>query len=112
MLVDPRTFIADWRDVVTYAAPRPQPALLVDEDELRVIVGGLEPGGMIPPHPERRAVYHALEGEGVLHLDGVALPFRAGAVVVAPAGSTRGIEAVTRLAFLAVRVGGPIDAGA
>ena len=61
-----------------------------------MLVGGLEPGGQIPPHPERRAVYHALEGEGVFHLDGEALPFRAGAVVVAPLGSTRGIDAVTR----------------
>ncbi len=108
--MDPRTFTPDWHDVVTYAAPGPQPALLVDEDELRVLVGGLEPGGMVPPHPERRAVYHALEGEGVFHLDGEALPFRAGAVVVAPAGSKRGIEAVTRLAFLAVRIGPPLDA--
>ena len=77
-----------------------------------VFVGGQAelPGGMVPPHPERRAVYHALEGEGVFHLDGEALPFRAGAVVVAPSGSRRGIEAVTRLAFLAVRIGPPLDA--
>ena len=109
--MDTRTLTPDWRDVVAYAAPRPQPALLVDEEDLRVLVVGLEPGGQVPPHPERRAVYHALEGEGVFHLDGAALPFRAGAVVVAPLGSTRGIDAVTRLAFLAVRVGGPIDAG-
>lgn len=102
--------LADWHDVVAYSAPGPQPALLVDEEELRVLVGGLEPGGRVPPHAERRAVYHALDGEGVFHLDGEALPFRAGAVVVAPAGSERGIEAVTRLAFLAVRIGPPIDA--
>ena len=108
--MDHRTFTPDWREVVTYAAPRPQPALLVDEEDLRVLVGGLEPGGQVPPHPERRAVYHALEGEGVFHLDGEALPFRAGAVVVAPLGSTRGIDAVTRLAFLAVRIGAPLDA--
>jgi quercetin dioxygenase-like cupin family protein len=109
--MDTRTHVPDWHDVVVYATPRPQPALLVDEEELRVLIGGLEPGGMIPPHPERRAVYHALDGEGVFHLDGERLPFRAGAVIVAPAGSTRGIEAVTRLAFLAVRVGPPIEGG-
>ena len=109
--MDPRTFTPDWRDVVTYAAPGPKPALLVDEEDLRVLVGGLEPGGQIPPHSARRAVYHALEGEGIFHLDGEAHPFRAGAVVVAPLGSTRGIDAVTRLAFLAVRIGAPLDAG-
>ena len=100
-----RTHVADWRDVIVYSAPGPTPHLLVDEPELRVLVAGLEPGGRIPPHPAPRAVYHALEGEGVLHLDGEALPFAAGAIVVAPAGSTRGIEAVSRLAFLAVRLG-------
>ena len=103
--MEPRTHTPDWRDVVTYAAPGPQPTLLVDEPDLRVLVAGLEPGGRIPPHPERRAVYHALEGEGILHLDGIGLPFRAGAIVVAPDGATRGIEAVTRLAFMAVRIG-------
>ena len=61
--MDPRTFVPDWREVVTYAAPGPQPTLLCDEPDLRVLVAGLEPGGRIPAHPERAAVYHALEGE-------------------------------------------------
>jgi len=100
-----RPYVADWHDVVIYSGPGPTPRLLVDEPELRVLVGGLEPGGRIPPHPERRAVYTALEGEGFFFLDGVALSFHGGAIVVAPEGSTRGIEAVTRLAFTAVRIG-------
>lgn len=103
-MADP-AFIADWRSVITYSAPGPTPYLLVDEPELRVLVAGLEPGGRIPPHPAPRAVYHALEGEGAMVLDGERLPFRAGTVVVAPEGATRGIEAVSRLAFLAVRMG-------
>ena len=103
--MDPRTFVPDWHDVVTWSAPGPSPALLVDEEDLRVLVAGLEPGGRIPPHPGPRGVYHALEGEGRYTLDGEVLDFRAGAIVVAPAGAVRGIEAVTRLAFLAVRLG-------
>jgi quercetin dioxygenase-like cupin family protein len=102
---DPVPSIPDWHDVVTYSSPGPTPHLVVDEPELRVLVAGLEPGGRIPPHPERRAVYTALDGEGFLFLDGVAIPFREGAIVVAPEGSARGIEAVTRLAFMAVRIG-------
>ena len=104
-------YVPDWHDVVIYSAPGPTPRLLVDEPELRVLVAGLEPGGRIPPHQERRAIYHALDGEGFLFLDGVALPFREGAIVVAPDGSTRGIEAVTRLAFMAVRIGPDPAAG-
>jgi quercetin dioxygenase-like cupin family protein len=98
-------YAADWRAIVEYSAPGPKPAILHDAPELRVLVAGLEPGGRIPPHPGPQAVYHALDGEGILHLDGTPLPFAAGAIVVAPAGVTRGIEAVTRLAFLGVRLG-------
>jgi quercetin dioxygenase-like cupin family protein len=107
-----RPYVADWHEVVVYSGPGPTPRLLVDEPELRVLVAGLEPGGRIPPHPERCAVYTALEGEGFFFLDGVALSFHEGAIVVAPEGSTRGIEAVTRLAFTAVRIGPePVVAG-
>jgi len=103
--MDPRTYTADWHAVVEYSAPGPRPALLVDEPDLRVLVAGLEPGGRIPPHPGPRGVYHALEGEGRYTLGDEVFAFNAGAVIVAPAGAVRGIEAVTRLAFLAVRLG-------
>ena len=99
------SYTPDWHDVIRYTEPGPAPEVLVDEPDLRVLVAGLEPGGRIPPHAERCAVYHALAGEGFLFLDGVALPFGEGAIVVAPDGATRGIEAVTRLAFMAVRIG-------
>lgn len=100
-----RAYAPDWHDIVEYSHPGPKPAIIHDAPDLRVLVAGLEPGGRIPPHPGPQAVYHALEGEGFVFVDGVALPFREGAIVVAPAGSTRGIEAVTRLAFLGVRLG-------
>jgi quercetin dioxygenase-like cupin family protein len=100
-----RTYTPDWREVVVYSSPGPTPQILLDEPGLRVLVAGLEPGGRIPPHPGPQAVYHALEGEGIVRIDGEELAFAAGAMVVAPAGSTRGIEAVTRFAFLGVRLG-------
>lgn len=95
----------DWRTLVHWSAPGPQPAILHDEASLRVLVAGLEPGAGIPQHPGPRAVYHYLEGEGVLFLDGVAHPVSGGMTVVAPAGSVRGMQAITRLAFLGVRLG-------
>lgn len=99
------SYFPDWRALVRYAAPGPEPTLLRDDEAVRVLVAGLEPGGRIPPHPERLAVYHALEGEGTFVLDGARLTFAAGATIIAPAGASRGIEAQTRLAFLAVRIG-------
>lgn len=95
----------DWRSLVRWSAPGPQPEILHDDPSLRVLVAGLEPGAGIPPHPGPRAVYHYLEGEGVLTLDGVEHPIAAGMTVVAPAGSVRGMRATTRLAFLGVRLG-------
>jgi quercetin dioxygenase-like cupin family protein len=103
------TFFPDWRDLVTFAAPRPEPTLLRDETDVRVLVAGLEPGGQIPAHPERLAVYHVLEGKGEMVVDDNRFVLAAGATVIAPRGSRRGIEAVTRLAFLAVRVGPDLE---
>ncbi len=94
-----------WRELVRYASPGPQPVLLHDEPDLRVLIAGLDPGGRIPPHPGPRAVYHILEGEGWMVIDEATQRVAAGMTVVAPAGSSRGIEATTRLAFLGVRVG-------
>jgi mannose-6-phosphate isomerase-like protein (cupin superfamily) len=55
--------------------------------------------------PGPRAVYHYLEGEGVVTLDGVEHRVSAGITMVAPDGSVRGMRAITRLAFLGVRLG-------
>lgn len=95
----------DWRELVRYSSPGPQPALLHDEPDLRVLIAGLEPGGRIPAHAGPRAVYHFLEGEGSMVVDGETRRVAAGMTVFATAGSSRGMEATTRLAFLGVRVG-------
>ena len=54
--MDPSTFFPDWHTLVRYSAPGPEPVLLRDDPDLRVLLAGLEPGGRIPPHPERLAV--------------------------------------------------------
>lgn len=95
----------DWRDVVRWSAPGPQPAILVDEPGLRVLVAGLEPGAGIPVHTGPPAVYHILEGEGWMTLAGERHEVSAGVTIVVPAGSARGFEARTRIAFLGVRLG-------
>jgi quercetin dioxygenase-like cupin family protein len=99
------TVFPDWHELVRYASPGPQPTILHDEPDLRALIAGLEAGGRIPPHAGPRAVYHFLEGTGRMIVDGEAHPVTTGMTLVVRAGSTRGIEATTRLAFLAVRVG-------
>jgi quercetin dioxygenase-like cupin family protein len=104
-------FFPDWRALVRYTAPRPEPAMLVDADGFRVLVAGLEPGGEIPAHPERLAVYHVLEGQGEMSVDDNRYAVAAGSTVIAGRGSRRGIRALTRLAFIAVRIGPDLEDG-
>jgi mannose-6-phosphate isomerase-like protein (cupin superfamily) len=49
-------------------------------------------------------MYHFLAGTGWMTVDDQRLPVGPGATVVMPAGAHRGVEAETRLAFVAARV--------
>ena len=98
------TLYADWREKVIYSAEGPQPQPLMADEKVKIIVAGLEPGQKIPPHPEAAAMYHFLEGSGWMLVDGERLAVTQGAIVVMPAGTVRGMEAETRLAFLATRI--------
>ncbi len=95
----------DWRELVRYAAPGPEPVLLRDEPELRVLIAGLEPGGRIPPHAGPLGVFHFLDGEGLMTIEGAERKVSTGMTAIAPVGAIRGVTATTRLAFLVVRVG-------
>ncbi len=94
----------DWREKVVFSAEGPRPQLVHQDQRVKVVVAGLEAGQKIPSHPEVQGVFHCLEGTGWLVVDGERLPFNGGAIVVVPEGAARGVEAETRLAFLAVRL--------
>jgi quercetin dioxygenase-like cupin family protein len=94
----------NWQEKVVYSAAGPRPQVLLENDKLKVLIAGLEPGQIIPPHPETWAVYHFLDGTGWMRVDDDRLAVGPGATVIVPAGAERGIEAQTRLAFLATRV--------
>lgn len=98
------TLYPDWRAKVVYSAEGPQPQPLMANEKVKIIVAGLEPGQKIPEHAEATAMYHILGGSGWLIADGERLPVSAGATVVMPDGTVRGMEAETRLAFLATRI--------
>ena len=94
----------NWQDKVVYAADGPQPQILMENDKVKVLMAGLEPGQQIPEHPEAAAMYHFLTGSGWMIVDGARWPVSAGATITMPAGTVRGLEAETRLAFLATRI--------
>lgn len=104
-VMDDSIYFPDWRGLVRFSTTGPEITILGEGPGHRVLLAGLEAGGRIPAHPERLGVYHILDGTGSMTVDGERHPVAAGTTVVAPAGSSRGFEAQTRLVFLAVRVG-------
>lgn len=95
---------SDYRDMVVYAAEGPQPQILMVNDKVKIIIAGLEAGQTIPAHTENSALYHFLEGEGWMVVDGERLAVQPGTTIVMPEGTIRGVEAESRLAFLAARI--------
>ena len=96
-------YIPDWQQQVSYGVNGPQPNVLAVDDKVKVLMAGLAPGQSIPEHPEGASVYHFLTGSGWMTVNGERLAVAAGTTIIMPAGSTRGLEAETHLAFLATR---------
>lgn len=94
----------DWREKVVFSPEGPSPQVLMANEKVKVVLAGLEVGQSIPPHPETLGVFQCLEGDGWMIIDGKRIQFRSGTTVIAPSGSSRGVEAETQLVFLAVRV--------
>ena len=97
-------FYPDWQEKVVFSPGGPQPQILAENEKLKVIIGSLEIGQKIPAHPEALAVYHFLEGTGWMIVDDERYPVRPGATVITAEGAKRGVEAETRLVFLATRI--------
>ncbi len=97
-------FYSSWKEKIVYSDDGPQPQTLLETENSRALIAGLEAGQQIPPHPEGPAIYYFLEGSGRMTVDEEVLPVGPGAIVITPAGARRGMQAETRLAFLAVRV--------
>lgn len=98
------TYFPDWQEKVTFSTGGPKPQILIENDKLKVIIGSLKAGQIIPAHPEALAVYHFLEGVGWMTVDDERYEVKSGATVITPQGAIRGIEAKTQLVFLAVRI--------
>lgn len=94
---------ADWQDAVVFSANGAKPVILFEDEQTKVIVAGLEAGSQIPTHPEAQSVYYFLVGDGWMTVDERRFAVKEGMTIVLPHGTARGIEAGTRLAFLAVR---------
>ncbi|MCP4418734.1 MAG: cupin domain-containing protein [Chloroflexi bacterium] len=98
------TLYPDWKEKIVYGTDGPEPQILMADEKVKVILGGLKPGQKIPDHAEAQAIYHFLEGSGWMTVDGEQMPVTAGATIVMQKGCVRGMEAETQLAFIATRI--------
>jgi quercetin dioxygenase-like cupin family protein len=104
-VVMPAIYYADARQQVRYTPKGAQPQYVLDGDQAKVLLAGLEPGQSIPAHPEALALYIILEGQGSMQVGDEQFPIGPGTLIVVPAGVARGMVAETRLSFVAARFG-------
>lgn len=98
------TLVSNWREKIIFSPNGPQPFVLVENERIKSVLVGLEPGQVLPLHPGPDGVYQFLEGAGWMLVDEQRLRVQAGSLVVVPDGAKRGVEAETRLAFVGVRL--------
>lgn len=97
----------DLHAVVTFGPDGPQPQPLASSPKFKAVAVGLAPGQKIPLHPEDgSALFHIVEGTGWALVNDERLAVQPGATVIVPENGKRGMEATTRLIFLAVRIAG------
>jgi len=93
-------YFADTKAKAVFAADGPKPQFLIDTPNFKTLVVGLEAGGQIPAHPGEAAMYHFLEGTGLMTVGDEAFEIKPGVTVVVPSGMKRGMNAKTRVVFL------------
>lgn len=96
----PEVYFTDTKSKAVFAADGPKPQFLFDTPQFKALVVGLEAGGQIPIHAGEAAMYHFLEGEGLMTVDNETFVIKPGVTVIAPSGAKRGMNARTRVIFL------------
>lgn len=99
----PEVYFTNTKSIAVFAADGPKPQFLFDTPQFKALVVGLEAGGQIPVHPGEAAMYHFLEGEGLMTVDEETFAIKPGVTVIAPSGANRGMNAKTRVVFLGAK---------
>ena len=96
----PDIYFPETKSKAVFAPDGPKPQFLIDTPQFKALVVGIEAGGLIPVHAGEAAMYHFLEGEGLMTVDDESFAIKPGVTVVAPSGAKRGMNAKTRVVFL------------
>lgn len=94
-------YFPELKSKAVFASDGPKPQFLIDTPQFKALVVGLNAGQQIPVHPGEAAIYHFLEGQGLMTVDDETFDIKPGVTVIAPGGSKRGMQAQTRVIFLA-----------
>lgn len=98
-------YFADTKSKAVFGEEGPQPQFLIDTPKFKTLVVGLEAGGHIPAHTDDVAMYHFLEGTGLITIGDESFEIKPGVTVIVPSGVKRGMNAKTRLVFLGSKGG-------
>ena len=96
----PNVYFQDTKSKAVFAEDGPKPQFLIQTPQFKVLVVGLGAGQQIPVHPGEAAMYHFLEGEGLMTVGEETFVIKPGVTVIAPSGAKRGMTAKTRVVFL------------
>lgn len=97
----PGSYFADTKAKAVFSADGPAQQFLIDTPKFKALVVGLEAGQQVPVHSAEAALYHFLEGSGLMTVGDEAFEIKPGVTVIAPSGARRGMNARTRVVFLA-----------
>src|SRR5512147_1635933 len=93
-------YFPDIKSKAVFSFNGPKPQFLIDTPRFKALVVGLEAGGQIPVHPDEAAMYHFLEGTGLMTVGEEVFEIKPGVTVIVPGGVKRGMNAKTRIVFL------------
>lgn len=96
-------YFPETKEKVVFASDGPKPQFLIDTPGFKTLVVGLEAGQQIPLHPAEAAMYHFLEGAGLMTVGEETYAIKPGVTIITPAGALRGINAKTRVIFLGAK---------
>ncbi len=96
-------YIAETKTKAVFASDGPKPQFLYDTPGFKTLVVGLEPGQQIPLHAGEAAMYHFLEGTGLMTVGKETFAIKPGVTIIVPSGSERGMNAKTRVVFLGAK---------
>lgn len=81
------------------------PRILRARPDYKVPLICMEPGQEIRPHQSGLGIFYFISGKGVMTVEGREYEVKAGNMVIAEKGESRGIRAIERLVAFAVHMG-------